>query len=107
LEFKDCDDGTASTNMRVYVTGTCIDGVLTLHIQEYYEESSVTIMCGKERDKKVEIPLPIGAMEQPVVWSLPIFDVYQNTAVPEYSVPFLGLGSSGARVYTLSVAFTQ
>ncbi len=100
IEFRNCDDGSTTTNMRATVTGTCIDGVLTLYIQEYYEEGSVTMMCGDERDDAVELMFPIGAMEQPVTWSLSMFEVYETT--PEYLIPFLGQGGSGGRKYILS-----
>jgi len=103
IEFRNCDNGSTTTNMRATVTGTCIDGVLTLYIQEYYEEGSVTIMCGDERDDEVEIMIPVGAMEQPVTWSLSMFEVYETT--PEYSIPFLGQGGSGGRKYILSFSF--
>jgi hypothetical protein len=100
-DFKGCNDGQGKTNMRAYVTGTCIDGTLTLNIQEYYEAASVTIMCGEKKDQKVEIPIPVGAMERPVVWTLPIGTTADTGATKK--VDFSGEGGSGGMTYTVSM----
>jgi hypothetical protein len=100
-DFKGCNDGQGTTNMRAYVTGTCIDGTLTLNIQEYYEAASVTIMCGEKKDQKVEIPIPVGAMERPVVWTLPIGTTADTGATK--TVDFSGEGGGGGMTYTVSM----
>lgn len=100
-EFKDCTEGEGKTNMRAYVTGTCTDGALTLNIQEYYEAASVTIMCGEKKDQKVEIPIPVGAMERPVVWTLPIGTAADTGA--SKTVKFSGEGAGGGMTYTVSI----
>ena len=100
-DFKDCTDGEGKTNMRAYVTGTCIDGTLTLNIQEYYEAASVTILCGTKKDQKVEIPIPVGAMERPVVWAMPIGTAADTGATK--TVGFSGEGGGGGMKYTFSI----
>jgi hypothetical protein len=100
-EFKGCTDGQGKTNMRAIVTGTCINGTLTLYIQEYYEAASVTIMCGEKKDQKVEIPIPVGAMEQPVVWAMPVGTTAGSGATKD--VEFSGEGGSGGMTYIFSM----
>ena len=69
-EFEDCTDGANESNMRAIVTGTCIDGMLTLNIEEVYEPTSVTIVC--DDDDQVDIPVPLSALLAPITWSMPI-----------------------------------
>jgi hypothetical protein len=100
IGLKGCADGKGATNMRAYVSGTCVDGTLTLFIQEYYEAASVTVMCNEGKDK-VEIPIPVSAMEKPVVWSIPVSKL---SGVPvEKPVTFSGLGGSGGMTYRLTL----
>jgi hypothetical protein len=100
IGLKGCADGKGATKMRAYVSGTCIDGTLTLYIQEYYEAASVTVMCNEGKDK-VEIPIPVSLMERPVVWSLPVSKL---SGVPvEKPVEFSGLGGSGGMSYKLTL----
>jgi hypothetical protein len=100
-DFKGCTDGQGKTDLRALVNGTCINGTLTLYIQEYYEAASVTIMCGEKKDQKVEIPIPVGAMEQPIVWTMTIGQI--SGSGHQKSVEFSGEGGSGGMTYLLQM----
>jgi hypothetical protein len=100
-DFKGCTDGQGKTDLRALVNGTCINGTLTLYIQEYYEAASVTIMCGEKKDQKVEIPIPVGAMEQPIVWTVPIGQLAGGGT--QKTVDFSGEGGSGGMTYLLKM----
>jgi hypothetical protein len=50
----------------------------------------------------VEIPIPVGPMEQPVVWSLPVSTLSGGMPV-EKTVKFAGMGGSGGMTYKLSM----
>ena len=101
IGIRDCEDGKGSTNMRAIVSGRCYQGQLTLIIQEYYEESSVGIIC--DDHDPVQIPIPVSAFEKPVEWTSPVGLLYG--AVATKSVPFVGEGASGGMNYTLSISF--
>ncbi|MBN2084551.1 MAG: hypothetical protein JW748_04950 [Anaerolineales bacterium] len=102
-DFEDCENGAGATNMRADVLGNCYDGTLTLIIQEYYEAGSVTVMCGEGDDKEpVEIPIPIGPLEQPVTWSMPYSQLAGGMTMRK-QVPFAGMGGSGGMSYTLTM----
>ena len=98
-EFEDCTDGANESNMRAIVTGTCIDGMLTLNIEEVYEPTSVTIVC--DDDDQVDIPVPLSALLAPITWSMPISTL--SGAGAEKQVPFMGMGGSGAFTYNLTL----
>jgi hypothetical protein len=98
--FKDCSDGQSETAMFAVVTGTCIHGVLTLNIVESYDPTSVTILCNENKDK-VDIPVPISSLFAPVTWTIPISQLSAGGA--EKQVPFMGVGGSGAFMYTLTL----
>lgn len=104
LGFEDCNDGTAETTMRVVVQGTCFDGILTLYIKEIYAGTSVTMMCGTDRDDEVEIPLPFSTTLKPVEWIMNITDAY--TSVQELPISLMGQGATGLRLYKLTLAYT-
>ncbi len=99
VDFRDCANATATTSMNLEVRGTCVDGELTLYIDEVYMEDSVTIMCGKNRDKPMPIEIPIAAMEQPVVWKILLSDLF--LVEQKYTVPFMGAGLTGEREYKM------
>jgi hypothetical protein len=103
IGFKDCEDGEGTTNMRASVSGTCFDGTLTLIIQEYYEAGSVTMVCGQgDNRKKVEIPIPIAPLEQPIIWPMS-YPQLAGGGTMQKSVPFAGVGGSGGMKYTLTM----
>ncbi len=105
VDFRDCADATATTFMDLEVRGTCIDGVLTLYIDEFYQEDSVTIMCGKNRDKPMPIVIPIAAMEQPVVWTILLSDLWLDSQVA--TNPFMGAGLQGERTFEFGYSLNQ
>jgi hypothetical protein len=105
VEFRDCANATATTYMDIEVRGTCVDGVLTLYIDEFYREDSVTIMCGEDRDKPLPIQIPIAAMEKPVVWTIQLSDLW--LAPQEVPVPFMGAGLEGERTFKFSYFVDQ
>jgi hypothetical protein len=100
VDIRDCTDGKGSTNMRAIVSGRCYQGQLTLNIQEYYEESSVGIVC--DDHDPVQIPIPVSGFEKPVTWTVPVGQIYGTVA--KKKVPFVGEGADGGMNYTLSLA---
>lgn len=102
-DLENCENGKGTTSMRADVLGTCNQGTLTLFIQEYYEAGSVTVMCGEGEDKdEVEIPLPIGPLEQPITWSMAYSQLAGGMTMTK-SVPFAGMGGSGGMSYALTM----
>lgn len=105
VDFRDCANAKATTYVDLEVRGTCVDGVLTLYIDEFYQEDSVTILCGEDRDKPLPIQIPIAAMEQPVVWTILLSDLWLKPQ--DYKVPFMGAGLKGERTYKFSYFVDQ
>ncbi len=105
VDFRDCADASTTTLMDLEVRGTCVDGELTLYIDEFYQEDSVTIMCGENRDKPLPIQIPIAAMEQPVVWTILLSDLWLDSQVA--TIPFMGAGLEGERTFEFSYFVDQ
>ena len=99
-EMPECIGTSGGTNMRTDVTGTCTDGKLTLHIQEYYEYGELKLICGEDK-----IPVPVifvwGELEQPFTWVVGLESLTSDGV--ETRVPTQITKGNGERVYTLIV----